>query len=393
MDITSKTLFYISQKTTYERVGTMDLPSAEEKVKPQGSSSASFVFTLLIITLETIISLPTIGLATQQVISFGNKAGAAYLVPTDLYAVLYFLFPIVFCAFFSSILNPKRILSPFYVNLGTIALVGIMVAAKINVMVSEPSWQMSLNIFTSVLFFGVILIIAGIGQTEVVKLIVGLNLISVDCLSYSLNEDFEKLREHLKDIKFGDFLKFSYFKRVPDETTGTRIYKRSLQSGESLVLAIGSDSTSEGNTIVATVAYRKGYYGIVATDSASYSRTSLVNDLFSRLQKVNPSIAFAIIGKPNDKVSSRAYIEAIKPTQPKLESIKDSFLKLHWIYQISILATIVLFVGLTVAYLAQALEFSVYATAAIPTFFTLLIELGLAAREELTRRKLEDEWD
>lgn len=371
----------------------MVLPSDEEKARQQNSVLGALIFTLLTIALETIVSLPSIGIATQQIISLGNANGLVPLFPTDLYAILYFLCPIGFCAFFSSILEPKRILSPVYVNLGTIALVGLMVTAKINVMIASASWQMSLNIFLSVLFFGGVLIVVGVGQTQVVRLMVGLNLISVDCASYSINEDFEKLKRQLKESNFGSLLRFSHLQRVPDETTKIRTYKGSSEYGESLVLAIGPASNPEGNTVVATVAYRQGYYGIVSTESASWHRDSFINDLVARLKSANPAITFTRIEKEklDDMVSSRAYVEAIKPTKSKLVSIRDSFLKLHRIYQISIVATVVLFVGLTAAYLTQTLDFSAYAATATPTVFTLLIELGLSVREELSHRKLEED--
>src|ERR1035437_8700948 len=132
-----------------------------EKIRIEGSVVSLFFVTLFIVFLQTLLFIPVFG---ESLLNLQVTSGALFLFPTNLELVLiYFILPFLYCIFASFIFHPKRIVSPLNVQIGTIAVVCLMIIYRATSTLPQTSTVIQ-NLIVSIFFTAMIAVGIGIFQ-------------------------------------------------------------------------------------------------------------------------------------------------------------------------------------------------------------------------------------
>jgi len=190
---------------------------------------------------------------------------------TVLLAIVYFLVGIIYSTCTSLAFQPKRIISPIYNQIITASFVPVLVIYILATVPRNPPMDLVTGSGTTLGLFIlslVIFLLAGIGQTFVVKSLVGLNGTKEDVNSFGLIIN-GKFSDVLKALKKPDVREVLRIPKEEDSKRGERsyVFRTPDGSNEQLFIAVIEDSQDNTKTQLATVSYRQTYYGIGKTGS------------------------------------------------------------------------------------------------------------------------------
>ncbi|MGD0496500.1 MAG: hypothetical protein ABSB28_10785 [Candidatus Bathyarchaeia archaeon] len=185
---------------------------------------------------------------------------------TLILAVSYLLIGIVYSLVASLTSRPKRIISPLHIQIITATFVPILITFLLaTVPLTPPIDLIAGSVMALALFFLalVMFVAAGIGQTIVVRYLVGLNGTKENVNSFGLTVN-GKVRDILRVLTSADVREALEIHERDDRQTGEHsyVFRTSPNSGKQLFIAIIEDSEDKTKTQLATVSYRQTYYGI-----------------------------------------------------------------------------------------------------------------------------------
>lgn len=239
---------------------------------------------------------------------------------TVILSVSYFFIGIVYSASVSLMFQPKRIISPLYIQVVTAAFAAISIVAitllETPVVGIERSidWQLvSSEAFAAFIIAIGIFSIAGIGQTWIVRYLVGLNGTKGDMNVFGLMVD-TKLENVLKILR-SDSVQEAL--RIEEERkTGKHSFV--LRTGSvgikhQFFLAVITDPIDEGKTQLATISYNQNYYGI--TPTGDLMQKQRVDTIKTALRKAKYTFS---IDNSDSLARQIAFDEGLSVTRSKL---------------------------------------------------------------------------
>lgn len=349
-----------------------------QKIERQYTLVGLVVFTFVGIVIQVLF-------LTEQLIAAPNQLNSPSpvisLIPTDvLSAVAYLLWPVLYCSVVSLIPKPKRIVSPLYIQIGTVSLSLLIIAnyAINSQMITTPVFTENLLAFLFV--WMLVLGFAGFFQLVVVRWVVGLNSEDLDNrMTYLINGELEIVRKAFNK----DFLDVYPFKRVRGVKN---IIMRKLHepTGDTVILALGENPNNPKESLLATVPFKQSLYSISNSKKARNIRDAAVGFLEKQIPPRKPPIKF----KPretDDVISEKAYAHALSPSQPKIEAGVSFLQEIPRYYAYLILFTLIALVVATVAYFTKFADFgfSSYLSTVLILIVVLFGEIRLALRGEL----------
>jgi len=284
-----------------------------QKIERQHASVGLVVFTFVGIVIQVLF-------LTEQLITAPNQLNlpspAISLIPTDvLSAVAYLLWPVLYCSVASLVPKPKRIVSPVYIQIGTVSLSLLIIAnyAINSQMITTPVFTE--NLFGFLFAWMLVLAFVGFLQLVVVRWVVGLNSEDLDNrTTYSINAEFEIARKAFNE----DFLDAHPFRRVR-RVKNILMMKLRKPTGDTVILALGRNPNNSRESLLATVPFKQSLYSISNSKKARNIRDAAVVFLKNQMPSRKPPIKF----KPSetgDVISEKAYVHALSPSQPKIEA-------------------------------------------------------------------------
>lgn len=359
-----------------------------ERIKESQSTIYLFFATILIIPFQVLL----LGIAF---VGSYNAIVSGFLITSEsyYYLVAYFVLTIIYSIFASLLFQPKRIVSPINIQIGTIVIVSLFIVYQqltaMFFVTTEQEIAFIGALALIVFFISAFLIMAGFVQFLVVRWVIGLNFDNVERTSYIANLAPKQILEALGD-GFLDVWDFNRRKDNPRAKNPIWVLKCHDLYGNSIVLTIGTQTGKANESILATVAYRRSAYEISTSESASNMQKSIINDIKERLYQFDAKSVVSRIEKTDDPVSFKAYSHALSVTRSKTESTRE-FLKSiprYYLYAISI-TIVTLFIS-TITYGFGFLDLGTYVSVAVGATIALLVELGVSLREELSHQEIEE---
>jgi hypothetical protein len=179
----------------------------------------------------------------------------------------YFIVGIVFSTSASLSFHPKRIVSPLFVQIITSGFFGILAAFGVSTTnVNPPIDFLTAAAVTFLLFiFSLVLFsAAGIGQTMVVKYLVGLNGTKEDTNTFRLtiNGKIEDVSKILAERSVREALSLDENRDIISGKN-CRCFRTPLGARQQLLIAIMEDASDPKKTHLATVSYKQTFYAIM----------------------------------------------------------------------------------------------------------------------------------
>lgn len=200
---------------------------------------------------------------SQALTSTGLPTSVAILV------VCYFIIGIIYSTSVSLAFQPKRIISPLYIQITTSSFVPILI---VYLLLTVPStiavdWSAisGIAIFLFLVSF-LMFFVAGIGQIMIVRYLVGLNGTKENINSFGLVIN-GKLEDVLKVLKSDGSQEALYLSKRDERKTGEHsfVFRTPRGTRKQLFIAIIADPNDNKKTQLATVSYVQTYYGIMKT--------------------------------------------------------------------------------------------------------------------------------
>lgn len=312
-------------------------------------------------------------------------------------AISWFIAPILFCCAASfTFKDRKRIVSPIYLQIvAFVCSEFLVIFAIVASRFTNPlvPYAFSWSAFTQFLvdWAGTFLVVLGVagGQLIVVRWFVGLEMPEpLDRVTYSIPQPFRRVRDLIDDT----FLQSQELSIVrDDETLGILILVRwsisnaFVGSGRYVVLAFGGNpEATDSGTLLGTVAFERDFYEMRPSRYARAIRDTIVHELERMLNDRRP---FADVGIDN-AISGLAYTTALEPSLSKVGRTKLAFRDVPASFKTMIVITI-FFMLAVFAFYATSFEgftFSAFIETLALALFALMVEMGIALREEVTAR-------
>lgn len=347
----------------------------------RGNSVVGFIVaSLLIIAVQIFALFPVLSAPIVSLLQ-ENKT----LLPDALYLFGFFILPLIYYIIVSLLLNPKRIISPLYTQVGTIAIFIIIftfrMATTIPTLILTPTQSSNLmeNIASTLTLWGMLLAEIALFQHYIVRWVVGVSFDSVDRKSFAVegitpNEIIALLGKN--------FIETHHFTKPCQHGSVWLIKKYDYRTKNALIIAIGEQIENSNNSIIATVAYHKSMYVIKKEKTASDTQQEFLETIKARLLITNAKIK--IIKLPDDKLcddsSLIAYQEAQSITVSKLGVLSEKVQIIPITYKILIVISLIAFIGIT---LAQLLGMGNFLELIVAVLIALGLEIILPLRHEL----------
>jgi uncharacterized membrane protein len=352
--------------------------TVEELVNKGNSTVGFIVATLLVMSLQIVSLIPLIAVPLEPLMTT-----SVVLYPTNIpYIVAYFTIPLVFYICASLLLNPKRIISPLYAQIGTIAIITMMLAYRVATEpISTLNEMLTLiqSLVSTIVFWAMLLGEGGFVQLLVVRKVVGLSFDSVDRVSFLIEG---KSPKDVIVLLGNSFINTYHFDKPFQRGTVWVIRRFDNRTKSSLIIAIGEQIGNSKNCIIATVAYHKGMYVINKSKASSDIRDEFFSNIKGKLLAIDPNIK--VIRVPdeglNDDTSTIAYVEARDVTISKLGIISEKARDIPLYYRVLIGGTLIALIGLV---LAQLLNYGSFIELIAVVLIALGLEIGLPLRDEL----------
>jgi hypothetical protein len=360
--------------------------SALEREGKDYSSVGLFFATIVLVPFQVLLFATVI---VENL--FPLQSSVMILFPDNrLILAAYILMPIIYCTIASLLFHPKRIVSPLNVQIGTIVVfMSIMIYNALSAVPMPNASTFIGNLIGSLLFVSVISIAVGLIQLKFVRWVIGLNLDSMDRATFLINGKPKDMLKILGD----DFLSGSGLSRRKDDPKAQKpiwILKWSDTYGNLVIFAISSQTDHDDKSILATIAFKTGQYGVSKSKRASDRRDSIINDIAARLMKSDPTLSITPVDRLDDPVSLVAQDHALVPTLSKIEITEKFFRRIprYHLYIIAIL--LVALATIAVAYAMNLLDLGAFVGIVIVIVLGLLLDLGSSIREELSRKTIEE---
>jgi hypothetical protein len=343
------------------------------------SSIALFVTTLFLIAVESIFFLPSISTLAQGFFTL--------FLPTDVGSfALWMIIPIVYCSIVSILLQPKKLLNPIYIQVGTASFVILIAIVKITtVNILAIDLQSIGALFLLFTVSALLFVMIGMIQWLIVSWVIAMNYEDSDRVSFIVNMETKEILHKLGS----SFLDTWNFNRQCDMGEIWRL-DRSDGNWHHLLLEIGPHPKEDKKSILATVAYEIHNDWIIKSDIAKYQRTIIVEDIEKRL-----GLNFSKNQTDLDDPVSRLANSNVKDLGRSKIEVTWGFLRnISRFYQITLSLTIILLVVLSVIYFQFSttvhMSSGTYLEAAIALIICLFVEIGFPLREELSKKKREE---
>lgn len=362
-----------------------------EKIRNAQTTTDLFFVTILPVSFHVLLlfsAVYTAAVAAENAQSFILKV---VLVSIPLF-IGYVLLTIIYCTTFSILFRPKRIVSPVNVQIGTgIAVSFIVFYGMVAAMKATTMYQTLIflgNLTLAMFFLTLFLVVIGAFQLIFVRWLVGLNLVGMDRKSYSIDGDVEAVDKAIRE-----FLAFRGYVRRSDIEKEI-LYRRPSSLSEQVILTLGQDPKNKHNSILATVAFHKGTYGIETSKFSSDFRNSTIYEMTTRLLYNERSFEINEIKDDDfgDPMSAWAYGLAYAPTLsriPRIETLGTLIERIPSFYRALIAVTIVILIGINVAFWTNFsnFDFNTYISITVGLVVALFVEAGIPLREEVFRKK------
>jgi hypothetical protein len=358
--------------------------SVLERIKEAQFTINLFFETIAIIPFQVAL------LYSALIISTSPKTSTITFIPNSLpYLASYFVLTIFYCVVVSVLFKPKRVVSPINVQIGTwtaLALFEIASALKTSYATNVQEVDAIIAIMAG---FGILLFLMfllGLFQLVVVTSLVGQNLRDMDRVSYSINSYYKTFDNFLSFLTKKDFAR-------QEDIENKIVYKTPTGFLDQVVLVLGQDPKDEHKSILATVAYHRGLYEAGKSDNSTELRDSYIYEIRGRLMTHDPPYMLDRIDEVElkDSVSTCAYVVACTPTRSKIESASVLLEKIPTFYKALIYLTILVLVGINVAFWEHYgnFDFGSYVSVTVFLAFAILVEAGIPLREEVFKKKAE----
>lgn len=267
-------------------------------------------YALMLQSISSLIASPTQAVASMFSSYFG------------VLAVSYFLIGIIYSTSVSLAFQPKRIVSPIYVQVATAAFVPILVvflfsttpeASAIDYLIGSLLATLLLLLALAIFF------VAGLGQTPIVRYLVGLNGTRENINSFGLVVNGE-LGDVLKVLKSDGFQEALRLDKKEERKTGehSRVFRTSQGEKEQLFIAVIADPDDAKKTQLATASYIQASYGIIKTgDMIEEAREHIIQESLKKAG-MKPSI-----DNTDSLARFMAYDHALHVTRSKLLALRS----------------------------------------------------------------------
>jgi hypothetical protein len=231
--------------------------------------------------------------------------------------IFYFIVGVVYATSASLTFQPKRIVSPIYVQITTSAFVPILIVAlqlmkPVTDWVSISALALAYFMISLIMFF-----IAGIGQTPIVRYLVGLNGTRENTHSFGLviNSTIEDVLRVLRNDSFQEALSV---REEPKLLRHAFLFHTPLGEPKRFFIVVMADPDDNKKTQLATVSYIQSYYGIFkGGDILDEQRRSTIKKVLKKA-----GITFS-----DDNTESlarlRAYRYGLSVTESKLLTLRS----------------------------------------------------------------------
>ena len=362
-----------------------------DKIRNAQATIDLFFITILSVPFHFLLLFSaayTAAAATQDTPSFISRV-ILFSIPLF---IGYLVLTIIYCTIFSILFRPKRIVSPVNVQIGTgVAVSFVVFYGMVTTMNAATIFQTLTflgNLAVVMTFLMLFLGVIGAFQLIFVRWLVGLNLVGMDRKSYSIDGDVEAV-----DKATREFLAFRGYVRRSDIEKEI-LYKKPSSLSEQVILTLGPDPENNHDSILATVAFHKGTYGIEKSKLSSGFRDSTICEMTTRLLQNERSFDINEIKDCNfdDSVSAWAYGLAYAPTVsriPRIETLGALIERIPSFYRALIAVTIVILIGINVAFWTNFgnFDFNTYISITVGLVIALFVEAGVPLREEVFRKK------
>lgn len=356
-----------------------------EKIKNAYSTLTLFFFTVILIPIQVFVFYSGIA------ITWNPKTQAYTLLTNSIpFVILFLLLPIVYCIPTSArLFNPKRIISPFNIQIGTWVIIASLQIYELFYAVAFPSTTYSTYSTSLLAYLGslafllilliMVLVVLGAFQLLLVRWVVGPNLLGLDRKSYRVDGSVEAVDKILDCLSIRDF------NRTEEE--GKILYKLPIGFSEQVLIVLGPESDEQNASILATVAYHKGLYTYEKSEYASDLRDSIIYEINGRLIENDPSYEISQIKETElkDNVSTWANLIACSPTRMKTEKLEDLWYKIPSFYKALIVLTGILIGAIMAIFFTQyyTFDFGTFISAIVFLIFAIFAEAGIPLRDEI----------
>lgn len=237
----------------------------------------------------------------------------------QLFAIIgYFALTIIYSIPTSLSFTPKRIISPLNIQIITVGM--LLIILSISLMLGESRSIDTESYLVSITLISLMMILAGVAQTEFVKRAIGMNgtIEDLDRKSYLINMTFTKVASVIKQetlLNLGEF-------KIMKDSTDMIVLKSKLRTFEKMIMVISKFGDKSEKTLLATISYESRYYSIFKTPNASKLMGSIYGELKSDLKKLQTDLKITE-KEPNDLVSLEASRYALRETQSKFGSVNE----------------------------------------------------------------------
>jgi len=358
------------------------MATLEESLTRDNAKAGLIVAMLLIMSFQVVALIPLIAIPLEAL----TTPGQVLFITNIPYLIAYLAIPLVYYVGVSLLFNPKRIVSPFYAQIGTIGIITMMLTYRVATTMSATLILLQ-NMIQTIAILVLFFIEVGYIQLRFVRWIVGLNFDTVDSLSFLV----EGIPPDKLVAVLGDgFLNAWYFSKTYHNEKVWVLKKHDQRSKCSLIVAIGEQTGNPNNSLIATVGFQRGFHAIMKTDKASNIRNEIVNNIKGKLTSYDPKIEIKSIEQLNDDASTLAYTKALAITVSKLGIVTEKAKYIPLYYKILVVCTLLAIVGFS---LLQVLGYGSYGDWVLTLLIALSLEIGIPLhdqlRDQLSKRKSE----
>ena len=297
----------------------------------------------------------------------------------------FFSLPIIYCIIISLLFQPKRLVSPINIQIGSFALFSIFV---INSYLDSTQKNYE-NLFIVMSLIAIYIMTIGFIQFFIVRWVIGLNYNDSDRRAFTINGSPKEIVHILgKNFKFSR--NFKAEKKEGDNPIWIFTCFDNLRN--TVIVAFGSFQNNKNKCVLAIVAYRKTMSWISKSQIATNMSVSIKNDIEYRLKEANKKYIIFPLKKVDDFVSSEAFCKIELETMTKFEVIIDFFRKIPTNFRRAIYITSFISIILTIALSFGKIDFNNYINVIVPVLIALIIEIGIPLKDVLKTKKI-DEFD
>ena len=325
------------------------------------------------VVFEIIPAVPTLSATVSQL-----KTSGVIPFTTDLGVLVWYLIgPMLYCALLSFSFEPKRIVSPMNIQIGTVGVSAILIAD--SALRGQP-FPSSSFIFNYGLSFGLsllLLMVVGAVQSRFVHWIVGLNGVEgLPEVVYSVNLKYDTLVQAIDE----NFLYVrSLDRKVVDSDFQLLVYEDDRD--ENVVFGVGVDPSDGSKSLVAATAFESGYFGLMQSDGAARIGDSIIRELEREVSESNKE---AVLSKVDSESSvlGRTREYALRRTRSPLGDVALILRRAHGYARWAMMLMVAALVLLTVSVAYGWVDVGAYVSSAIVVLVALVVDIGLVLREE-----------